>query len=53
MEDTVRCGICGEPATHFFGRHETLPVCDNIVCQQATLDEVNRLLEEAAAEQEE
>lgn len=47
------CGICGEPATHYFGNAGTLPVCENVVCQQATLDKINAALQLAAQEEEE
>jgi hypothetical protein len=44
------CTICGEPATRYFGRNKHLPVCENVVCQQAVIELVNGELQVAQYE---
>lgn len=44
------CHVCGAEATHCFGV-SSLSLCDNQACEQVAIEEVNALLEEAAADE--
>lgn len=44
-QDNDKCVICGEPATWHFGGQ---PLCQNVVCEQALMEEVNVALQLAA-----
>jgi len=46
MTETIRCDICGVPATKYFGNNNSLPICDNLVCYQVAQEEINLLLAE-------
>jgi hypothetical protein len=51
MEDNIeRRGICGEVATHCIGVGTVLPICDNLVCYQASVDLVSKIKNEITPE---
>lgn len=44
-QENDKCVICGEPATWYFGGQ---PLCQNVVCEQALMEEMNVALQLAA-----
>lgn len=46
----VLCSVCGEPATRYIGKAGVLPICDNVVCYTARVEEVNALLQQMRRE---
>lgn len=51
MQEHPDCHICGIPATTTFAGSPALPLCSNYACEQATIEEINATLAEAAGEQ--
>lgn len=50
MEESPRCVICGENATHALGTGDNLDLCNNLVCYQAAVELIKEKLEEAKGE---
>jgi hypothetical protein len=44
------CVVCGEGATHFFGNNWQVPLCENPVCEQVVIDDLNGDLRMASDE---